>query len=82
MYIKISRLCMIILASIFIGMSIIFYVQYVTSSLSPMLPLICILCMLVLIAFILIVQRASNKAEQKKEALEKEKLTKIINKEE
>ena len=73
MYIKISRLCMIILASIFIGMSIIFYVQYVTNNLSPLLPIICILCMLVLIVFILVVQRASNKAEQKKAAQEKEK---------
>ncbi len=82
MYIKISRLCMIIFASIFIGMSIIFYVQYVTNNLSPILPIICILCMLVLITFILVVQHTSNRAEQKKVALDKEKLTKTINKKE
>lgn len=81
MYIKLSRLCMIIFASIFIGMSIIFYVQYVTNDLSPILPIICILCMLVLIIFILAVQHASNKAERKKAALEKEKLAEITHKE-
>jgi fructose-specific phosphotransferase system IIC component len=67
---------MVIIASVFIGMSIIFYVQYVTNGLSPMLPIICIICMLVLIAFLFTVQYMNNKAEKKKATLEKENLNK------
>lgn len=75
MFIKISRLSMIILASVFIGMNIIFYVQYVANNLSVAWPLICIVCMLVLITFIFIVQHINNKAEKKKLEQEKEKIT-------
>ena len=69
---------MIIFASIFIGMIIIFYVQFVTNDLSPILPIICILCILVLITFILIVQRTNNKAELKKAGTDNEKQSKTI----
>ena len=85
MFIKISRLCMIITASIFIGLSIGFYIINAVSTEpnpSTTLPAICILCMVVLIAFIFTVQYTHNRAEKKKESAEKENLKITNNKEE
>ncbi len=74
MYIKISRLALIIIASIFIGMSIIFCIEFVVAHKSPTLPFLCILSMLLLITFIFALQYASNKSK-KEEAEQKGKLT-------
>lgn len=73
MYIKISRLCILIIASIFIGMGIVFCVQYSVTGLSIALPITSIAAMLILSAFILAVQITNNKADKKKLESEKPK---------
>lgn len=73
---------MIIMASIFIGLSIGFYIINAVSpepNASTTLPAICIVCMLVLITFLFVVQLADNRAEKKKAELEKENLKKTTN---
>lgn len=74
---------MIVMASVFLGLSIGFYIINAVSTdpnASTTIPAVCIICMLVLILFLLIVQHFNNRAEKKAE-LKKEQLNKITNKE-
>ena len=84
MYVKLSRLCMIIMASVFLGLSIGLYIINAVSTdpnSSTTIPAVCIVGMLILIAFLLVVQQFSNRAEKKAE-LKKELSNKTTNKEE
>lgn len=73
MFIKNSRLFAIIFASMFLGMGVAFYVQYVAAGLAIWLPLTTAAAMLLLIIFLLSLQLLDNRRARKRKEKKEEK---------